>query len=51
MFFRCEDLENYVREVDPEKIYVLLINKCDLISKEVRYDALNFVFVTLTSNE
>jgi large subunit GTPase 1 len=36
LFFRTEDLESYVKEVDPVKENVLLINKADLLSEEIR---------------
>ncbi|XP_037089887.1 large subunit GTPase 1 homolog [Pollicipes pollicipes] len=36
MLYRCEDLERYVREVDPEKDNMLLINKSDLLTAEQR---------------
>jgi large subunit GTPase 1 len=35
-FFRCEDLEVYVKELSEKKINMLLINKADLVSEEVR---------------
>ena len=35
-FFRCEDLEAYVRELSERKINMLLINKADLVSEEIR---------------
>ncbi|XP_043194133.1 large subunit GTPase 1 homolog [Amphibalanus amphitrite] len=36
LLYRCEDLERYVREVDPEKDNLLLINKSDLLTAEQR---------------
>jgi large subunit GTPase 1 len=33
LFFRCDDLESYVKEVDPSKRNLLLINKSDLVSE------------------
>lgn len=36
LLFRCEDLEKYVNEVDPEKINVLLLNKSDFLTEEQR---------------
>lgn len=36
LLFRCEDLENYVIEVDPNKCNLLLINKADFLSPEQR---------------
>lgn len=35
-FFRCLDLEHYVKEVDSSKLNLLLINKSDLLSSEIR---------------
>ena len=32
LLFRCEDLERYVKEVDPAKHNILLLNKADLLS-------------------
>ena len=36
LFFRCEDLDNYVREVSKLKKTFLLVNKADLIPASVR---------------
>ena len=36
VFFRCEDLETYVKELSEKKINMLLINKADLVSEEIR---------------
>lgn len=36
LFFRCPDLEKYVKEVDKTKHCVLLLNKADLLSPEQR---------------
>lgn len=36
MLFRCPDLEKYVKEVNPNKRNVLLINKADLLSENQR---------------
>jgi large subunit GTPase 1 len=36
MYFRCDDLETYVKEINPKKETVLLINKADLMSIAVR---------------
>jgi large subunit GTPase 1 len=36
LFFRTEDLEKYVLEVDPEKRNLLLVNKADLMTLEQR---------------
>jgi large subunit GTPase 1 len=32
LLFRCEDLERYVKEVDPEKENLLLVNKADMMT-------------------
>ena len=32
LFFRSEDLEEYVKEVNPNKKSLLLVNKSDLVS-------------------
>ena len=37
LLFRCTDLEAYVREVDPAKRNLLLINKADLLTPAQRY--------------
>jgi large subunit GTPase 1 len=36
LFFRCPDLEFYIKDTDPGKDYILLVNKADLLSKEIR---------------
>lgn len=36
LFFRCLDLENYVKEVGKNKINFLLLNKADLLGEEIR---------------
>ncbi|XP_004834811.1 large subunit GTPase 1 homolog [Heterocephalus glaber] len=36
LLFRCEDLECYVKELDPAKENVILINKADLLTAEQR---------------
>ncbi|XP_069121992.1 large subunit GTPase 1 homolog [Argopecten irradians] len=36
LLFRCEDLEAYVKEVDPTKICLLLINKADYLTATQR---------------
>jgi len=38
LLFRCEDLENYVRELSPDnkKLNVILVNKSDLLTDEQR---------------
>lgn len=35
-FFRCKDLEKYVREVSPDKRLLLVVNKSDLLPTSVR---------------
>jgi len=34
--FRCEDLEEYVRELDANKVNVLLLNKADYLTEQQR---------------
>lgn len=34
LFYRCEDLEAYVKELNSGKATMLLLNKVDLFSKE-----------------
>lgn len=36
LLFRCEDLEEYVKEVDPKKMNMILINKADFLTEEQR---------------
>lgn len=36
LLFRCEDLERYVKEVDPQKRNLLLVNKADMMTLEQR---------------
>ncbi|KAF2474267.1 P-loop containing nucleoside triphosphate hydrolase protein [Lindgomyces ingoldianus] len=36
LLFRSEDLENYVKEVDPKKNNLLLVNKADMMTLEQR---------------
>jgi large subunit GTPase 1 len=36
LLFRCEDLERYVKEVDPRKKNLLLVNKADMMTAEQR---------------
>ena len=36
LIFRCEDLERYVKEVDQNKINLLLINKSDFLTERQR---------------
>ena len=46
LLFRCEDLENYVREMSPDgrKINVILVNKADLLTEEQRYTSIEIFF-------
>lgn len=36
LFFRSTDLENYVKEIDPRKQNLLLVNKADLLTRKQR---------------
>ena len=38
LLFRCEDLDNYVRELSPDgkKLNVILVNKADLLTDKQR---------------
>ncbi|XP_076228352.1 WD repeat domain 33 isoform X2 [Nomia melanderi] len=36
LLFRCEDLESYVKEVDPKKMNIILVNKADFLTEEQR---------------
>ncbi|XP_064642244.1 large subunit GTPase 1 homolog [Lineus longissimus] len=36
LLFRCEDLEVYVKEVNPNKVNAILVNKADLLSQKQR---------------
>lgn len=36
LLFRCEDLERYVKEVDPKKRNLVLVNKADMMTEEQR---------------
>lgn len=36
LLFRCEDLENYVKEIDSKKINLILINKADFLTDRQR---------------
>lgn len=36
LMFRSEDLENYVREIDPKKKNLLLVNKADMLTEKQR---------------
>ena len=38
LLFYCVDLENYVKELDPNKLNVLLINKSDFLSDKQRLE-------------
>ena len=49
MFFRCPDVEEYVKELDPRKENILLINKSDLLSDKIR-NAWNDYFNSLGVN-
>ncbi len=42
LLFRCEDLENYVLEVDANKTNVILINKADYLTENQRLEWLNY---------
>jgi len=37
LLYRCEDLENYIKDVDPHKLTVLLINKADFLTPTQRF--------------
>ena len=36
LYYRCPDLEKYIKEVNPNKQSVLIVNKADLMNKEIR---------------
>ena len=36
LYYRCPDLEQYIKEVDPNKQSILIINKADLMNTEIR---------------
>lgn len=36
LYFRCPDLDKYIKDVDKLKESVLIVNKADLMSKEIR---------------
>lgn len=36
LLFRCDDLEHYVKEVNPDKMNMILINKADFLTAEQR---------------
>ena len=42
LIFRCEDLERYVKEVDQNKINLLLINKSDFLTERQRLTWLKY---------
>ena len=36
LYYRCPDLEKYIKEVDPNKQSVLIVNKADLMNNDIR---------------
>ena len=42
LYFRCPDLETYVKDVDSKKECLLLVNKADLLSETVRNSWANY---------
>ena len=36
LYYRCPDLEKYIKEVDPNKQCVLIVNKADLMYRKIR---------------
>ena len=42
LYFYCNDLDNYIKEVDNNKKSILIINKADLMSKEIRKSWLEY---------
>lgn len=36
LLFRCEDLERYVKEINPDKLNMILLNKADFLTDEQR---------------
>lgn len=36
LFYRCQDLETYTKEIDSNKMNMLLVNKSDLLPDDVR---------------
>lgn len=42
LLFRSEDLERYVKEVDPKKNNLLLVNKADMMTREQRESWANY---------
>ena len=51
LLFRCEDLENYARELSPEnkRLNVILVNKADLLTDEQRYASHPFLNIRIAS--
>ena len=57
LYYRCPDLEKYIKEVDPNKQSVLLVNKADLVNDEIRKNwadyfkthNINFIFFSAMS--
>lgn len=42
LLFRCEDLENYVKEIDQTKMNLILINKADFLTEKQRKSWSNY---------
>ncbi|KAL1490495.1 hypothetical protein ABEB36_013179 [Hypothenemus hampei] len=42
LLFRCVDLENYVKEVSPNKMNIILINKADFLTEAQRQQWANY---------
>ena len=36
LYYRCPDLENYIKEVDTNKEIILIVNKADLMNEDLR---------------
>lgn len=36
LLFRCEDLERYIKEIDPNKLNMILLNKADFLTDDQR---------------
>lgn len=36
LLFRCQDLERYVKEINPDKLNMILLNKADFLTEEQR---------------
>ena len=57
LYYRCPDLEKYIKEVDHDKQSVLLVNKADLVNDEIRKNwadyfkthNINFIFFSAMS--